>query len=204
MLRKSKKRMAWYLGITFILKPTTRQNHASPIFPHNRTVLSQNRILYLHKSCNSVPRAKLLRLDKSTKLQTVPHPALCRGTRSSRASASRESFKSRTQAQRRSRDNLLAWLSLRLGRPSCAKLRGVHSCWWARISSQGGNCGLPQGSPVLPILFMLFFSPLFKLKALRKGSGYADDVAVTESSLSLVVNIGGWWCIWLYTLGIFN
>ncbi|KHJ35590.1 hypothetical protein EV44_g0278 [Erysiphe necator] len=42
------------------------------------------------------------------------------------------------------------------------------------------SCGLSQGSPISPILFMLFISPLFKLKGLKKAFGYADDVAILE------------------------
>ncbi|KAI0990932.1 hypothetical protein K3495_g17255, partial [Podosphaera aphanis] len=44
------------------------------------------------------------------------------------------------------------------------------------------NCELPQGSPISPILFMLYTSPLYKLEGLRNAFGYADDVAIMESS----------------------
>ncbi|KAL5606031.1 uncharacterized protein BROUX77_003224 [Berkeleyomyces rouxiae] len=37
------------------------------------------------------------------------------------------------------------------------------------------SCGVPQGSPVSPILFMLFLQPLFDS---RRKFGYADDVAI--------------------------
>ncbi|KAI0995332.1 hypothetical protein K3495_g12850, partial [Podosphaera aphanis] len=50
------------------------------------------------------------------------------------------------------------------------------------------NCGFPQGSPVSPILFMLFIAPLFKLDGLKKAFGYADDVAALEVSPSLEEN----------------
>ncbi|KAI1002862.1 hypothetical protein K3495_g5340 [Podosphaera aphanis] len=50
------------------------------------------------------------------------------------------------------------------------------------------NCGLPQGSTVSPILCMLYIAPLFRLPALKKAFGYADDVAVLETSPSLEGN----------------
>ncbi|KAI0993970.1 hypothetical protein K3495_g14214 [Podosphaera aphanis] len=49
-------------------------------------------------------------------------------------------------------------------------------------------CGLPQGSPISPILFMLYISPLFRLNGLQKAFGYADDVAVLAKSPSLEKN----------------
>ena len=41
-------------------------------------------------------------------------------------------------------------------------------------------CGLPQGSPVSPILFMLFINPIFFLQGAtdRHRYGYADDIAL--------------------------
>lgn len=45
------------------------------------------------------------------------------------------------------------------------------------------KCGLPQGSPVSPILFLLYVEPLIKLT--KKRFGYADDVALLETGKSL-------------------
>ncbi len=48
------------------------------------------------------------------------------------------------------------------------------------------SCGLPQGSPISPILFMLFASPLYQLAGAsrRNRYGYADDMALRATSLS--------------------
>jgi hypothetical protein len=50
------------------------------------------------------------------------------------------------------------------------------------------QCGLPQGSPVSPVLFMLYLAPLFKLGRPRRRFGYADDVALLATSPSLEAN----------------
>lgn len=50
------------------------------------------------------------------------------------------------------------------------------------------NCGLHQGSPVSPILFMLYTSPLCRLEGLKIAFGYAYDVAILGISNSLESN----------------
>ncbi|KAI1000325.1 hypothetical protein K3495_g7870 [Podosphaera aphanis] len=50
------------------------------------------------------------------------------------------------------------------------------------------HCGLPQGSPVSPILFMLYLSPLFFLRLPKNKFGYADDVALLRTSSTLQEN----------------
>ena len=72
---------------------------------------------------------------------------------------------------------------------SCATGRTVS----IRLDGETGppqaiNCGLPQGSPISPILFMLYISPLFRLEGLKKVFGYADDVSILEVSPSLEIN----------------
>lgn len=39
------------------------------------------------------------------------------------------------------------------------------------------SCGTPQGSPISPIIFMLYLSPLLRLGEEDRRFGYADDVA---------------------------
>jgi hypothetical protein len=50
------------------------------------------------------------------------------------------------------------------------------------------HCGLPQGSPVSPILFMLYVAPVFRLGSPKRRFGYADDGAFLAISLSLKDN----------------
>jgi ribonuclease HI len=53
------------------------------------------------------------------------------------------------------------------------------------------NCGLPQGSPVSPILFMLYIQPLFYLglaKRRKRKFGYADDICLLATSKTLEEN----------------
>ncbi|RKK22217.1 hypothetical protein BFJ66_g12393 [Fusarium oxysporum f. sp. cepae] len=45
-------------------------------------------------------------------------------------------------------------------------------------SSSPLQCGLPQGSPVLPILFLLYTEPIYRLGNPQGRFGYADDIAI--------------------------
>jgi ribonuclease HI len=79
--------------------------------------------------------------------------------------------------------NLVHWVaSFATDRSVYIRLDGVVG---PRIDIQ---CGLPQGSPVSPILFMLYLAPLFKLGQPSTRFGYADDVALLAVSPSLETN----------------
>ncbi len=50
------------------------------------------------------------------------------------------------------------------------------------------QCGLPQGSPISPILFMLYIAPLFWLGSPERRFGYADDIGLLAISPSIASN----------------
>lgn len=47
------------------------------------------------------------------------------------------------------------------------------------------HCGLPQGSPVSPILFMLYTEPILRVGKQRGNFSYADDIAILRTGHSL-------------------
>ena len=79
-------------------------------------------------------------------------------------------------------DNLVRWIqSFTTDRSVQIRLDGRTG------PNTGVKCGLPQGSPVSPILFMLL-APLFWLGKPTRRFGYADDVALLAVSTSLQEN----------------
>jgi len=62
---------------------------------------------------------------------------------------------------------------------------------WAPEPTFAVPAGLPQGSPVSPILFMLYIEPIFKIgpTITRRGRfGYADDIYQLVVSKTLAEN----------------
>ncbi|EED16647.1 transposon I factor, putative [Talaromyces stipitatus ATCC 10500] len=79
--------------------------------------------------------------------------------------------------------NLVLWIaSFATGRSVQIRLDGEIG------PSTDIACGLPQGSPVSGILFMLYIAPLFRLGNPRNKFGYADDVANLAILTSLATN----------------
>jgi hypothetical protein len=83
--------------------------------------------------------------------------------------------------------NLVRWVeSFMTGRTGRIRMDGLLG------DSFGIPAGVPQGSPVSPILFMLFIQPMFFLGTLqrrRARMGYADDIALLSAGASLESNI---------------
>ena len=65
------------------------------------------------------------------------------------------------------------------GRTASVRLQGYTS------PSAELLCGLHQGSPISPILFLLYTEPIYRLQIGAAKYGYADDVAMLFTGDSL-------------------
>ncbi|KAM4058241.1 endonuclease-reverse transcriptase domain-containing protein [Hirsutella rhossiliensis] len=55
------------------------------------------------------------------------------------------------------------------------------------------QCGLPQGSPVSPIFFLLYTEPIYRLGKPKGRFGYADDTGIwLDSTLSFKTHVEKW------------
>lgn len=80
-------------------------------------------------------------------------------------------------------DSLVKWVaSFTINRTIHIRLDGELG------PSHKTECGLLQGSPLSPILFMLYISPLFRIGQISRNFGYADDMAILAISKSLSEN----------------
>ena len=69
--------------------------------------------------------------------------------------------------------NLARWVgSFMLDRSACVRYQDITT------ASKPLQCGLPQGSPVSPILFLLYTEPIYRLSNTEGRFGYADDTAI--------------------------
>jgi len=80
-------------------------------------------------------------------------------------------------------NNLVQWVqSFATGRAVKIRLDGLTG------PETPIQCGLPQGSPISPILFMLYIAPLLWLGNPARRFGYADDIAIVAISSDIQSN----------------
>ncbi|PWI64325.1 hypothetical protein PCL_11268 [Purpureocillium lilacinum] len=98
-------------------------------------------------------------------------------------------------------EHLARWAgSFMSDRSACVRYQDITT------TSSPLQCGLPQGSPVSPILFLLYTEPIYRLGNPKGRFGYADDTGIlcVGNSLEMTANRASRYVSELVTWGAAN